>query len=103
MWPSIILLILLFTLFITLLFAFLNDIIIVLVNGIIIYFIWLQFAVEIKTKWQDYAIAFVLSAIMLFSLNNMFPLWPITTFVLQAFVLAKIIKMFRKTTFKKKR
>ncbi|GEM_PF-6861610 len=103
MWPSIILIVLLFTVFITLLFAFLQDIMIVLVNGVIIYLVGLKFTLEIKKRWEDYAGSLILSALMLFSLNNIFPLWPITTLILQAFILAQVIKLFRKAAFKKKR
>jgi len=103
MWPSIILVILLFFVFTTLLIALLQDVIIVAINALIIYLIGLKAVVEIKKReYLNYLIGCVVSIIFLFAFRNVLPLWPITTFVFQAFILAQVIKMFKKTSKKKK-
>lgn len=104
MWPSIILIIMLFIVFTTVLIALLQEVIIVAVNALIIYLIGLRAIVEIKKgEHQNYLIGCMVSIIFLFAFRNVLPLWPITTFVFQAFVIAQLIKLFKKTSKKKKK
>ena len=104
MLPSIILILLLFVVFIMLLLAFLHDILIVLVNGIIIYLVGLRAVVEIKKRQEfEYVIGAIVSALLISFFGNNFPLWAITTFVFQAFGIVQIIKLLKKTVMKKKK
>lgn len=97
MWPSIILTILLFVVFLLLFFAFVQDIIIVGVNLVIIYLAGLRSIVEIKKGRQaNYVIGAIISAAIILFWQNFFPLWEITAFVLQTFVIAQIVSLIRK-------
>ena len=102
MWPSIILLLLLFFVFLMLFFAFAQDILIIAVNALIIYLVSLRSVVEIKKGYQwQYTAGAILSALILFLWTNIFPLWQVTTFVFQAFIIAQAVKLLKKGFAKK--
>ncbi|MBI4142181.1 hypothetical protein HY484_04605 [Candidatus Woesearchaeota archaeon] len=67
-----------------------------LLNGILLYLVCLRSWVEIKKKHleKEYAVAAVLSLLALFSWGNQFPLWLITTFLVQTFVLSYVVRFF---------
>lgn len=97
MWPSILLLALLFIVFLAILITFIQDVIVVAANAFIIYLIAIRFTIEIRRgQYQEYAGGAALSAVILLLVGNELPLWMITTFILQAFLIAQLIKIGRR-------
>lgn len=97
MWPSIILVLLMTFVFLMLFFTFIQDAVIAAVNLLIIYLAGLRSSVEIRKGYDvNYIIGAILSAFIIFFWQNVFPLWTITAFVLQTFVIAQIVSLIRK-------
>jgi len=58
----------------------------------------LRSLVEIKKKHveNEYVVAAVLSLLALYSFGNQFPLWWITSFAIQTFILSYVVRYFEK-------
>lgn len=89
----------LFTIFlITVLFVtllFLQDIIAVILNGVVLYLIGLKAHADItkRHKTKEYLIAALIALILTTLVGHLFPLWKLTTFIILAFVVAQLIMM----------
>lgn len=99
LWPSILILIA-FIVFATILTTlFLMPLIVVGVNVIVLYFLFLRIYTEI-TKYkrlEHYALSFVAAALILYLIGNFLPLWWITTATLLAFVITQIYVRWEKS------
>lgn len=104
MWPAILVVIGFFLLFIMFLYVFLGDLVIITVNGIILYLILLRAFVELrKGKYAEYFVGALVSLTFLSFWGNFFPVWKVTTFVFQMFLIAHIIQFFKRSQSSKSR
>ncbi len=80
------------------LFLFIEDIIAVVLNGIIIYLIGLRAYVEIaKYKhFEQYFFSVIAALFIVWLAGNFLPLWRITTAIILTFVIAQIIRVLKK-------
>jgi len=96
MWPSIILIVLLMTVFVLLFSAFMFVFAIIALNFVILYTIYLRVTTEFKKFRVYYYLGMFLSLLTLFLFGNWLPLWVVTTFVLQSFVFAQVLRLIEK-------
>ena len=97
MWPSILLILLLLLVWLILWVAFLPIFVVVGLNGLLLYLAGVRIWVELKKgREKEYAVAAVLSLLASVSFRNWFPLWSITTFVVQTLLLSYVVRFFEK-------
>ncbi|MBI4141011.1 hypothetical protein HY485_04205 [Candidatus Woesearchaeota archaeon] len=97
MWPSLALILILMLVGLLIFAVFLPVLIELALNGILLYLVGLRSWVEIKKGFEnEYIIAAILSVIALYSLGNQFPLWWVTSFAIQTFILSYVVRYFEK-------
>ena len=96
MWPSIAVVLILMLIALLLLAVFLPVFIELVLNSVLLYLFGLRSFVEIKKGFEkEYAVAAVLSVIALYSWSNQFPVWLLTSFVIQTFIFSYVVRYFK--------
>ena len=96
MWPSIIALALFLVFLVLVVALFLKNIIVVIINAAIIYFISLKILADIKKRdmLKDYLIGLAGGIVVLFFIKNLVPLWWPTQIIIYSLVIVKTGKYF---------
>ncbi|MBI4148169.1 hypothetical protein HY490_02665 [Candidatus Woesearchaeota archaeon] len=98
MWPQLLMMILFLVGALFFLFLFINDIIQVAVNGILLYLIGLRTYVELTKykRFEAYVWGFAVALVAVTLIGSLAPLWKLTTFVVVMFAVAQGLRFMRK-------
>jgi hypothetical protein len=99
LWPSILILAAFIVFAFILGFLFLMPLVVVGVNIIILYFLFLRIYTEITKhkRMEIYAYSVVAAAVILLLTKNFLPVWWVTTLALLTFVIAHVYLLLKKS------
>ncbi len=98
MWPQILLMVGALVAILFFGFLFINDMVQIAVNGVILYLVGLRAYVELTKhkRVQEYIIGFAVALVVITLIGNLFPLWKLTTFVVVTFIAAQLMRFIVK-------